>query len=160
MRIRKELSFWLPIGLIVGAVAVVLVLLSAESKTGRVFFPDEIYYDPDRPCIVRVITWVDQNRNGERDSADVLLPGVRVLVGVHEEVSDSAGQAEYEVGGADTSQCYTWSVSIPVAAKSPAGYEFLTPNAVTVTRLPTTVSFGFTYLPGVPTITPTATSQP
>ena len=166
--ILKQFWAWfpllLPIGLIIGAAVTALVLNWAESKSLKVYFFDEIITDPDRPCVIRVTTWIDQNRNGERDPEDILLPGVRVSFDGHEQITAASGSAEFEfASGRSCLRPQGTGLSVPtmrVSAQPPAGYRLTTPADFTVTESSTVAKFGFTYLPGVPTVTPTPASQP
>jgi len=143
----------LPIGLIILAGVVALVALQTR-PTGRYYY--DIYVDPDHPCIVRATTWLDQNLNGQRDPHDIVLPGVRVTFARKTLTTNSYGRAEVSTGNGASciGTAHSDGVGMTISAEVPPGYQPTTPLSVTITTPYGAVDFGFTYLPGVPTITP------
>ena len=107
---------------------------------------------------MRATIWLDQNLTGQRDPNDTLLPGVKVIVAGQTLTTSAYGRAEVRLG--DGTSCMgpdrsgRQVVSMTISAEAPPGYQPTTPLSVKITNLPGIVNFGFTYLPGVPTITP------
>jgi streptogramin lyase len=105
-----------------------------------------------------VRAWIDENRNGIIDSNEQPLRGVTVYLDLgggfnqaSTTMTDPQGKARLE---------YPWldidGTDQAVYATTPAGYELTTPARVGLDHSnPDQVfEFGFTYLPGVPTVTP------
>jgi hypothetical protein len=100
----------------------------------------------------KVFTWVDVNADGIFQEGEPPLPGVNILIDdQRSHVTNSVGEIQFGGGFYGCPQ-----TSYKITTEEPAGYQLTTAGTqfVRASGGDQSFQFGFTYLPGVPTVTP------
>jgi hypothetical protein len=100
----------------------------------------------------KVFTWVDVNADGIFQEGEPPLPEVNILIdGERSYVTNSVGEIQFGGGFYGCPQ-----TRYKITTEEPAGYQLTTVGTqfVRASGGEQSFQFGFTYLPGVPTVTP------
>jgi hypothetical protein len=125
-------------------VYVVLYILYHDTSFGAV---------ADCQWSAKVFTWIDVNADGIFQEGEPPLPGINILMD-DTRTSVTNSQGETKLGTGFVEGC--WEQNIKITAEEPAGYRQTTAGThfASGSELNQSFQFGFTFLPGVPTLTP------
>jgi streptogramin lyase len=144
---------------ILGVVWIGLRIVSQRRYAGMPIAAQTGGYAPDCMWVANSVAWIDENENGVRDASEPPFPGVTFYVDDVENLLENVGRGVSD--GYGEARLSVWLPGCPEATFEiypdvPAGYRLTTParRSADVREFDRTFEFGFTYLPGVPTVTP------